>query len=142
MRPRWEGDARGRGVATAAALVKELEELQAFAARSDWVAEGPDVHLLPHLEQACAQPESAFVLVGSQVDDAGRLIVDLQLRRPSAGLGQVRDAIIGLIGKIAETATYIRQYRDPLRFEVLTGEVPQDSAFAPHGHTLAIRMVE
>src|SRR5262245_47604248 len=47
---RWDGDERGRGVASADGEVVELERLRAAMALPDWVAEEPDLHLLPHVE--------------------------------------------------------------------------------------------
>jgi len=44
------------------------------------------------------------------------------------------------IGQIAETGTYVRQRREPLSFEVLTGVVG-NSPFASHGHLLILRIV-
>ena len=61
-------------------------------------------------------------------------------RDQSLGLGQIRAAVLCLIGQIAETGTYIRQRREPLSFEVLTGVVG-DSPFASHGHLLILRIV-
>jgi hypothetical protein len=141
MKPRWEGDERGHGLADASAVVNDLKELEQLASSPDWVAEDPERHLLPHLAQACAAPDSSFVLLSSAVDHQGRLVVDLRCRNAAAGAGELRDAVIGLVGKIAETATFIRQNGNPLSFDVLTGEVSSDGSFASHGHTLTLRIV-
>jgi hypothetical protein len=62
-------------------------------------------------------------------------------------VGQARAAVFELIGQFAESATYIRQRRvsrdgdeapSVLQFEVGTGEVGEEIAFAPHGHTVLI----
>ena len=45
---------------------------------------------------------------------------------------------------MAETATYVRQRREPptgLSFEVVTG-ILADGAFASHGHTLSLSVRE
>jgi len=52
MSSRWDDDDRGRGIGDAARLLAGATELiQAFS-ESDWVAEGPEIHLRPHVE-AC-----------------------------------------------------------------------------------------
>ena len=68
MRRRWDGDERGHGVAGgeshkphAVRLVKALE-------LADWVAEEPELHLLPHLERAALG--LGFGLGGAAVDGA------------------------------------------------------------------------
>jgi hypothetical protein len=58
-------------------------------------------------------------------------------------VGEVREAVYRLLGSVAETATYVRQRREPptgLSFEVVTGIVDGDAAFAPHGHTLSLHV--
>src|SRR6266508_1342165 len=68
MRRRWDGDERGHGVAGgeshkphALRLVKALE-------LPDWVAEDPELHLLPHLERAALG--LGFGLGGAALDGA------------------------------------------------------------------------
>jgi hypothetical protein len=48
MSTRWEGDDRGRGIATAGQLVPGVGDLLAAFNEPDWVAEQPEAHLLPH----------------------------------------------------------------------------------------------
>lgn len=100
---------------------------------SEWVAEDPDAHLLPHLERACA--ELPFDLVGARTSDDGTFLVELQWRG-NGRIGGVRQAVFALLGSIAESATYVRQRRDgdTLAFEAATGVL--DGRFAPHGHTV------
>jgi hypothetical protein len=50
---RWDGDERGDGVADAGQFVDGVAELVAAMQQPRWVAEEPELHLLPHLEQAC-----------------------------------------------------------------------------------------
>ena len=54
----------------------------------------------------------------------------------------MRAAAFGLIGAIAEGATMIHERRDGdgLDFDVVTGMLPDDTVFAPHGHTLRLRL--
>jgi hypothetical protein len=60
VRPRWDSDERGDGVADATALVPGAEELLDAMRRPRWVAEEPEAHLLPHLVQACARAKAVL----------------------------------------------------------------------------------
>lgn len=131
--PRWEGDERGEGVADGRAFAPAVDELAAALRRPNWVAEEPEVHLLPHLERACES--LPFELVSAQRTVDG--VFDVTVRwTGGASVGAVREAVFALIGSFAESATAIRQRRDGgLVFEVATGML-DDAEFAPHGHTL------
>ena len=48
-RKRWDTDHRFVGVADASAFAPAVEELAALARRPGWVAEDPEIHLVPHL---------------------------------------------------------------------------------------------
>jgi hypothetical protein len=50
---RWDGDQRGDGVADAANFLDGTAGLIAAVRRPNRVAEQPELHLLPHLEEAC-----------------------------------------------------------------------------------------
>jgi hypothetical protein len=50
---RWDGDERGDSVADAANFLDGTAGLIAAVRRPNRVAEQPELHLLPHLEQAC-----------------------------------------------------------------------------------------
>src|SRR5919199_6297223 len=47
---RWDGDERGHGVANALSASHAVARLLEAMALPDWVAEQPEVHLLPHIE--------------------------------------------------------------------------------------------
>ena len=140
MRARWEVDTRGEGVADGSRLAEGIEELRRLASVKNWIAEEPENHLLPHLRAACEPANSTFALASSQIDQDGAFVVEVRPRDQSLGLGQIRAAVLCLIGQIAETGTYIRQRRESLSFEVLTGVVG-DSPFASHGHLLVLRII-
>ena len=147
MKPRWEGDERGYGVGNARAFAGAIGELLDAASLRDWVAEAPDVHLLPHLEAVCGQPGSRFTLESTSVNAAGELVVAVRWDGERDAVGQIRQAIFALLGAIAEPATYVRQRRAPasgghetLTFEVVTGILPGDGPLAPHGHTIIFRV--
>jgi hypothetical protein len=49
---RWDTDDRLVGVADASGFAHGIEELAELARRPGWVAEEPEVHLVPHLREA------------------------------------------------------------------------------------------
>ena len=111
---------------------------------ADWVAEGPELHLLPHIEAWCAG-NRRLALTGAKADDSGAYVLELEWRGASGAVGEARAAVFSLIGSFAESATYVRQRRmsdggpaATLRFEVGTGELGREARFAPHGHVVAI----
>jgi hypothetical protein len=133
-RRRWDGDERGEGVADAAAFVAGVGELLAAMQAPAWVAEDPDLHLLPHLRRACeALP---LELGGTAVAD-GVFEVELRWTGPERRPAEVRAAVFGLVGTFAESASYVRERPGGL-FDVVTGMLDSDGFFAAHGHTLRI----
>src|SRR5207248_2128235 len=81
----------------------DLEAMQA----ADWVAEQPEVHLLPHLREACASLPLDIVDARTAAD--GVFEVELRWRGEGAGIGEIRSTVFALAGSIAEVATYVRQ---------------------------------
>lgn len=144
MPGRWDGDNRGRGVDTAAQLLPGVGELVAAFSEPHWVAEEPEFHLLPHVEEWCRR-NKRLEIRSAYVDSQGGYAIDLEWRGASMSVGEVRAAVFALIGSFAESATYVRQRRVPrdgaqgsLQFEVGTGELAPDAAFDPHGHVVMI----
>jgi hypothetical protein len=143
---RWEDDGRGRGVADAAQLLPGVHELEDAFGAAEWVAEEPDVHLLPHLRDWC-DADASLTLSSTDIDERGAYVVELTWNGERGDLGGARAAAFALIGQIAESATYVRQSRPaardgcagadgPVRFEVGTGMLATDTPFAPHGHVI------
>ncbi len=142
-RPRWDADERGIGVADARGQLPVIDALRRAADEDGWVAEAPDVHLLPHL-LAHAADGSGWVVASTVVGPDGTFEVEASWSGPpDADRGARRVAAFGLIGSIAEGATMIHERRDAqsLLFDVVTGLLPVDTAFASHGHTLRLRLV-
>src|SRR5215813_10328987 len=109
MASRWDGDDRGRGTGDAEQLVTGARELIAAFSEPTWVAEQPDAHLRPHVEQWCQQ-DGRFAVHGASIDDHHAYVLDLEWRGEPAGVGQARAAVFSLIGSFAESATYVRQH--------------------------------
>jgi len=144
MPQRWDGDSRGRGVDAAAQLLPGAGELVAAFGEPHWVAEEPEFHLLPHVEEWCRH-DRRLELRNAYVDSQGGYAIELEWRGAAPGVGAVRAAVFALIGSFAESATYVRQRRVPrdgseaaLTFEVGTGELAPDAAFEPHGHVVMV----
>jgi hypothetical protein len=133
---------RGRGVADATAFAAGIEELVDATRAEGWVAEEPDAHLQPHLERTVASTPLELEGIATAADGT----FELQLTWPSAA-GTIRALIAAayaVLGSIAESATYVRQRGgggdEVVVFEVVTGMLAPDTRFAPHGHTLRLRV--
>jgi hypothetical protein len=149
MAARWDGDDRGHGNGSAAQLVSGAGELVAAFSQPTWVAEQPELHLLPHVEAWCRQ-DRRLALTSAETDATHVYILDLEWRGAAGGVGAARTAVFSLIGSFAESATYVRQRRAAsdgggsalkLQFEVGTGELAPEASFEPHGHVVLINVV-
>lgn len=148
MATRWDGDDRGLGIGDALQLVSGADELVAAFRQPGWVAEQPELHLLPHVDAWCEQ-DGRLALTNARTDPAGAYILDCEWRGEPGSVGRARAAVFSLIGSFAEAATYVRQRRIAtdgegstmkLQFEVGTGEIAPDTRFAPHGHVVVINV--
>ena len=148
MPRRWDDDTRGQGVGDATRLVPGATDLIDAFRQPAWVAEQPDVHLGPHIEDWCGR-DGRLAVCDAHTDDSGAYVLDLEWRGDTRGVGHARAAVFSLIGSFAEAATYVRQHRVPtegngstetLQFEVGTGELAPDARFDPHGHVVVIEV--
>ena len=148
MAARWDGDELGQGIGDATQLVSGASELIAAFREPGWVAEQPELHLLPHVEAWCQQ-DRRLALTGAY-SDGSAYVLNLEWRGETSGVGEARAAMFGLIGSFAESVTYVRQRRVAsdgggaamkLQFEVGTGELAPDARFDPHGHVVLIKVV-
>jgi len=137
MRRRWDGDERGRGIASGETHAPHAERLLEQLRLSDWVAEDPDVHLRPHLEATALA--LGFGLRKAAVDGATYEVRLTWLGDKSRR--SLRGAAYSLIGSIAEESTHVAEWTDDdaVVFDVATGIVT-DAHFAPHGHLLRLRI--
>src|SRR5437763_82180 len=85
MEPRWDGDARGHGIADGRRLSPEIDAFRRTVSSPNWIAEEPEIHLLPHLRDACARPEADFALVSTERDaDEIEHLVGMQAQVPNS----------------------------------------------------------
>ena len=134
-RKRWDTDDRFTGVADASAFGGAVEDLAGLARRPGWVAEEPEVHLVPHLRGAQV---AGLRLTGWHTGEDGVLAVAAEYRSGESRRDLRRQAW-ALIGTIAEPAASVRERPegDSVIFEVVTG-IPDGGRFASHGHTVRL----
>jgi hypothetical protein len=128
-------DERGSGVRDASDFAEPVQRLLSTLGHPGWVAEEPEAHLLPHLEATVAE---LGIRLARWEDVDGVLEVDVEI--PSGARKARRAAAYALIAAVAEASTSVREVR-PDEYEVVTGMLPGDGAFATHGHVLRIRAI-
>lgn len=137
-RKRWDTDDRFSGVADASAFAPAVEELAALARRPRWVAEDPEIHLVPHLRGADVD---GLRITRIRTGEDGVLAVGAECE-PDASRGELRRRAWVLLGTVAEPAASVRERRDgdTVVFEVVTGIPDGAWPFASHGHTLRLTL--
>jgi len=120
-----------------------VERLLEAMRTPDWVAEEPEVHLVPHIREALAAPGAALQVEGFEAAANGELAVRLRDSRPAnqrtpAGL---RAAAFALAGSFGEMTTFVQQRRDGARVEFLVVTGLLDGRFTPHGHVVRLVVV-
>jgi hypothetical protein len=139
VRRRWDIDERGHGVASAESAVPDLDRLRDAMLEPDWVTEDPEMHLLPHVRRVCV--ERGWDIARADVADAVLLI---DVSAPASTVRSPREAAFALLGSFAEASTHVVE-RSPdvgrdVELFVTTGMLEGDGVFAPHGHTVRIRV--
>lgn len=137
---RWDTDERGRGVADGGWIAPDVRRLLDTLAEPGWVAEDPDIHLLPHLRRACQEAGSPWTLAGTAFD-GGVYTVDLEWVRREPRLGRLRSDALALVGSVAEGVTFVEQRvgQGRIEFRAVTGILEGDGLFKGHGHLLLLR---
>jgi hypothetical protein len=138
-RRRWDTDEAYVGVATASAATDDVARLLTLTQQPGWVTEDPLAHLGPSCTRAAA--ELGIEIERMEVVEA---VLEIDLRtRDADGARAPRVDAFGLIGAIAEGATYVRETRpgSDVILDVVTGVMPGDNAFATHGHLARIRIL-
>lgn len=126
-------------MASAAGAVPDLDRLRNAMLEPDWVAEDPELHLLPHVERLCA--ERGWDLDRSEVVDA---VLEIDVAAPRTATATPRAVAFALLGTFAEASTHVVEEsadvgRD-VQLHATTGMLEGDGVFAPHGHTVRIRV--
>src|SRR4051812_48559991 len=75
--------------------------------RPSWVAEEPEMHLLPHIERSCRT--LLLEVEDAQLSDDGSFDVRLVWKGQGWRVGEIRAAVFALVGSFAEVATFVRQ---------------------------------
>src|SRR5262245_1590921 len=110
MASRWDGDDRGHGIGDAGQLLPGAAELIAAFSQPTWVAEQPELHLLPHVEAWCRR-HRRLALTNAYADGTHAYVLDFDWHGATGSVGAARAAAFSLIGFFAESATYVRQRR-------------------------------
>jgi hypothetical protein len=136
---RWDNDARGQGIADGSSFVPLIDELREALERPQWIAEEPADHLLPHLRGWCDAPGSPLAIEHARSAPDGVFEVELSQRARLSPAG-LRQAVLGLVGSIAEGATFIYQQVQDGRpiYLVTTGLLDEHTPFQSHGHALRL----
>ena len=140
MSRRWDGDARGTGIADGRPFLRGLDALAQTMQRPGWVAEDPHAHLLPHIERAAAA-SGRFRVVDERLVD-GVYEVALEWTPPEATKPVLREDVFALIGSFAEFSTHVRQrvVDAAVEFDVTTGMLADETHFQSHGHVVRLRV--
>ena len=133
---------QGVGVADARGWRLIIETIAAMADEHGWVAEEPELHLLPHLEAAAGA--AGLAIRSARTVPDGTFEVDLEwLGEDQPSRQMIRSSLFSLVAAISETVTLIHE--PPAArghaVEVLTGSGGGGGTFASHGHTLRLTLV-
>ena len=105
----------------------------------DWVTEDPEAHLLPHVQRLCA--DRGWRLDVADVVDA---VLRIEVSAPRVTVGSPHEAAFALLGTFAEASTHVVERSADVGRDVeilaTTGMLEGDGAFAPHGHSVRIRV--
>lgn len=117
----------------------DLERLRGAMLEPDWVTEDPELHLLPHVRRVC--DERGWNVDRADVEDA---VLEIDVTAPTATVVSAHEAAFALLGSFAEASTHgvVRSadMRQEVELFVTTGMLEGDGSFAPHGHTVRIRV--
>ena len=138
---RWETDTVGHGIANGQWIVPSVRQLLEALEAPDWIAEDPDLHLLPHLQRACTATDSPWQLDGTAFA-GGLYVVSLTWNGLDPRLSQLRADVYGLLGAIVEGTSFVRQRvgATTIDYEITTGLLEGDSPFVGHGHLVHLRV--
>jgi hypothetical protein len=136
-RRRWDTDDRLVGVADASAFAQGVEELAELERRPGWVAEEPEVHLVPHLLDANI---AGLQLAACQTGQDGVLAVSATyaLAQAAMTLGSAPGRCSGRSPSRRRACASTSSARSS--FEVVTGIPDGSGPFASHGHSVRLTL--
>jgi hypothetical protein len=139
--PRWDGDEKYKGIAPGSAFASNVERLGELMKEDGWVAEDPEMHLLPHIQSSTEKIRSLELIRAEQIPH-GIFEVKFRWEPTEATAGDLRSEIYSIIGSFAESATEVEQkvVGDEIHFEVVTGMPSEETRFATHGHLIRLRV--
>jgi hypothetical protein len=139
-RRRWDTDERFSGMADAGVFADSVQELAQLARRPGWVAEEPEVHLVPHLRSASVP---GLTVLTCRAGEDGVLHVAAE-HTPGDHRRDIRRRAWALLGHIAETLASVHEHaaEDAVMLDVITGGPGGGGAaqFATHGHTIRLTL--
>ena len=136
-RPRWDSDRRFIGIADAGAIASHVHRLLEHCHRPGWITEDADTYVGLALRDACEAPGSPWVWMDASQQDDGVYVVDLE--HTGGTRRDIWEDAVALLSKAAEHSFHIRR-TDDRTFECVTGMLDGDGDFAPHGHTIRLRI--
>lgn len=120
-------------------MASAVERLLEHLGREGWVTEDPDVHLLPHLQRWCEQPDSRWRLLAARSSDDGVYVVDIAPIAETSALDLLIRDVIPLLAQVAESSFAVQQV-DENTVECVTGMLDGDGPYAAHGHLIRLRI--
>ncbi len=108
-----------------------------------WVAEEPEVHLMPGIERHIKANGNVWSLAGARADGA-RFDIALQWRRRGrVTMRMLTQDVYYLLGSFIESNAHIRGYlvEQSVIYQVTTGALDGDGPFAGHGHTVTLTII-
>lgn len=139
---RWDTDTRGPNAGDGHWIAPDVQRLLEALAKPAWIAASPEIHLQPHLQDACEADDTPWTLRGVESSDQA-FVVTVSWDRAQGDQRDLRADAFALIGTIAKATTFVQQRRtgDAMEYRIATGMLAGDEPVAPHGHVIVLRVV-
>jgi hypothetical protein len=134
---RWDSDTRFVGIADAHPIAGDVRRLAAACTQPGWITEEADTYVGFPLRDACDLPGSPWHWIAASQRSDGTYVVDLD--HTDATSGEIWEDALQLLSAVAEDSFHVRRVDDHT-VECITGMLPGDGSFAPHGHTVRLRI--
>jgi hypothetical protein len=127
----------GVGVGDAVSVVPEIHRLLDACRDAGWVAESAATYLGVSLRDACERPDSPWAWIEGVQEADGSYVVDLHYAQVPDP--QLWPDLMVLLSVIAEDSFFVQRL-DERTVVCVTGTLSGQGEFAPHGHTLRLRL--